>query len=105
VEVEEEVEAEDKIKSLAKREVEEAEAKAEIESPAKGEAEDTPKSPTQQEHLTTSWADLFEKEDPLCPTKIQSMDQSNEWQMVSKKKKNFQPRSDVMTQSRSGSLK
>jgi hypothetical protein len=105
LEAEEEAEVEAKIKPPAKGEAEEAEAQAEIKSPAKGEAEDTPKSPTQQESLTASWADLAEKEDPLRPTESQSTDQSNEWQTVSKKKKNFQPRSDVMTQSHSGSLK
>ena len=84
---------------------EEAEAEDEIKPPTKGEAEDSPKLPTQQDPLASSWADLADKEDALGPTEIQSMDQSNEWQTVSKRKKNFQPRSDVMTRSRSGSLK
>jgi hypothetical protein len=44
-------------------------------------------------------------EDALGPTEGQVMDQSNEWKTVSKKKKNTHPRSEVITRSRSGSLK
>jgi hypothetical protein len=61
----EEAEAEAEIKSLVKGEAEEVEAEAEIKSLAKGEVEDTPKFPTQQEPLTTSWVELAKKEDPL----------------------------------------
>jgi hypothetical protein len=86
---------------------EEAEAEAKIKPPAKGkaQAEAIPKSPTQPEPQISRWADLADEEDPLGPTESQSMDQSTEWRTVSKKKKNFQARNDVMTRSRSGSLK
>jgi hypothetical protein len=60
---------------------------------------------SQPEHQTSSWADLADEEGPLCPTESQSQDQSKEWQTVSKRKKNFQVRKDVMTRSRTGSLK
>jgi hypothetical protein len=86
---------------------EEAEAEAEIKDPAKGkaQAEASPKSPNQPDPRNSSWADLADEEDPLGPTESHSQDQSKEWRTVSKKKKNFQARNDVMTRSRSGSLK
>jgi hypothetical protein len=75
------------------------EAKAEIKAPAIGnaQAEAIPKSPTQPEPQNSRWADLADEEDPLGLTESQSQDQSKEWRMVSKKKKNFQARNDVMT--------
>ena len=68
---------------------------------------DSSKSPSNSQpyHQSSSWADLADEEDPLCPTESQSQDQSKEWQTVSKRKKNFQVRKDVMTRSRTGSLK
>jgi hypothetical protein len=86
---------------------EEAEVEAEIKDPAKGkdQAEVIPKSPTQPEPWISSWADLADKEEPLGPTESHSQDQNIEWRTMSKKKKNFQARNDVMTRSRSGSLK
>jgi hypothetical protein len=91
--------------SKTPEEAEEAEVEDEIKPPSKGEAEDSPKSPTQQDPLASSWADLADKEEALGPSESHSIDHNNEWQTVSKRKKNFHPRSDVMTRSRSGSLK
>jgi hypothetical protein len=67
----------------------------------------------QPEHQTSSWADLadeegpdlVDEEGPLRPTKSQSQDQSNEWQIMSTRKNNFQVRKDVMTRSRNRLLK
>ena len=68
---------------------------------------------SQPEHQISSWADiadeegpdLTDEEGPLQPKENQSH-QSKEWQTVSKRKrKNFQVKKDVMTCSRTGSLK
>ena len=97
---------ESRSESKAQEAAEEVEAEAEIKPPAKGkaQAEAIPKSPT-QEPQASRWADIADKEDPLGPMESQAMDQSTEWKTVSKKKKNFQARSDIITRSRSGSLK
>jgi hypothetical protein len=99
--------SEPRIESKAQEAAEEAEVEAETKPPAKGEApaEATPKSPTRPEPQTSRWADLADEEDPLDPLESQSMDQSIEWKTVSKKKKKIQARNDVITRSRSGSLK
>jgi hypothetical protein len=93
--------------SKAHGKAKEAEAEAEIKDPDKGEAqaEASPKSSIQPDPRNSSWADLADEEDPLGPTENHSQDQSMEWRTVSKKKKNFQARNDVITRSRSGSLK
>jgi hypothetical protein len=98
--------AESRSESKAQEAAAEAEAEAETKPPAKGkaQAEAIPKSPT-QEPQASRWADIADKEDPLGPMESQAMDQSTDWQTVSRKKKNFQARNDIITRSRSGSLK
>jgi hypothetical protein len=68
-------------------------------APTKGKvkSKSIPKSPTQPEPQISCWADLADEEDPLGPKESHSKDQSIEWRMVSKKKKNFQDRNSVMT--------
>jgi hypothetical protein len=59
-------------------------------------------SPTKQ---ASSWADIAEAEEVQAQPEIHNQGQSNEWQVVTKKKKNVYQREDVRTRSRSGSLK
>jgi hypothetical protein len=61
-------------KSKALEAAEEEEAEDEIKPPAKGEVEDSPKLPTQQDPLASSWEDLADKEDALGLMQSQSID-------------------------------
>jgi hypothetical protein len=59
-------------------------------------------SPTKK---VSSWADIAEAEEVQAQPEIHNQGQSNEWQVVTKRKKHVYQRENVMTRSRSGSLK